>query len=85
MSKKRRVESFTFQPSFAVIYAIGLSLMLLDPLASVYEALDPRRNLVGLAIGGIVTTLPGEDRALGVRHHCQVAAVGRTYTGYRPG
>ena len=48
------------------------------PAAGVDESLHPRGDLVAVAaVGGIVGALPGEDGAFQVRHHSQVASVGR--------
>ena len=56
--------------------------LLLNPLAGVDEGLDPRRQLIIAAVGGVPRVLPREDRTLQVGHHGQMTAVLRADTGH---
>ena len=53
---------------------------LLNPFASIHEGFHPRSDLVGAAWLGVSATLPGEARALEVRHHSQMATISRADT-----
>jgi len=48
----------------------------LNPLTCIDKCLNPRCNLVILAVGWIPSVLPWEDGTLQVWHHGQVATVG---------
>ena len=59
-----------------------LTLVLFYPLAGIHKGFYPRSHFVAkTALFGIIGTLPREYGTFEVRHHGQMAAIGRGYAG----
>ena len=49
--------------------------LFLNPLTCIHKGIYPRSSLIVASCIRIICALPGEDRALEVGHHCEVATV----------